>query len=268
MNRDQRVLCAQQTLKAIEDGYYTLGERRIELAASIQAAISGTVGIRPDALIPTVLPGRHETRFAVTAESTMAASCRLAASGRVCALNFASAKNPGGGFLSGAQAQEEALTRSSALHPCLLTQPNYYRDNKYYKTLLYTDHMIYSPGVPFFRDDEGGWLDAPVLVSVITSPAPNAGAVASQEPESLPSLEACFARRISRLLAIVASRGEDRLVLGAWGCGVFGNDPELVAHLFHEALHGEFRGVFKEVVFAIYESKGDVRRQAFAKWFD
>ena len=47
------------------------------------------------------------------------------------------------------------------------------------------------------------------------------------------------------------------LVLGAWGCGAFGNDGRLIARLFHEAIDGEFRGVFQEIVFAITDWSDD-----------
>jgi uncharacterized protein (TIGR02452 family) len=47
------------------------------------------------------------------------------------------------------------------------------------------------------------------------------------------------------------------LVLGAWGCGVFKNDPEQIAELFRSALAGRFRGAFTHVVFAVLDSSGE-----------
>src|SRR6185312_12808515 len=96
----------------------------------------------------------------------------------VVALNFASAKNPGGGFLGGAKAQEEDLCRCSALYTCQLTQSAYYEVNRATSSMLYTDNIIYSPDVPFFRDDRLQLLDEPFTVSIITAPAPNAGQAA------------------------------------------------------------------------------------------
>ena len=93
----------------------------------------------------------------VSAETTGAAALRLRGEGgeRVLALNFASAKNAGGGFINGAKAQEEDLARASALYPCLIGQRGYYEANRRCGSMIYTDHLIYSPDVPFFRDD--GW---------------------------------------------------------------------------------------------------------------
>ena len=103
---------------------------------------------------------------------------------RVVALNFASAKNPGGGFLGGAKAQEEDLARSSALYACMRDQRAYYDANRHEPSLLYTDHMIYSPDVPFFRDDRLRFLEDPFLLSILTAPAPNA---ASNERREIPA---------------------------------------------------------------------------------
>ena len=98
---------------------------------------------------------------------------RLAAAGEghVACLNFASARNPGGGFLGGAQAQEEvARAIERALYPCQLNPDVALRaqPSPALKSLLYLDLALWSPLVPFFRDDDGGWFDAPVLASAIT----------------------------------------------------------------------------------------------------
>ena len=119
----------------------------------------------------------------MNSETTGEAITRLLGRGRhVGCLNFASAKYAGGGFLTGAQAQEEALACSSTLHPCLLKAPQYYAQNRAHRSTIYLDLIIHSPLVPFFRNDEGVLLEQPVLASVMTVPAPNAGAVMQNEP--------------------------------------------------------------------------------------
>lgn len=159
--------------------------------------------------------------------------------------------HPGGGFLGGAQAQEETLARSSGLYPCLLAQPAYYERNRAHCSALYLDLVLFSPHVPFFRDDHGGWFEQPVLASVITAPAPNASALRRQGRLDDALVAETLARRAARVLAVAAHHAVDRLVLGAWGAGVFGNDPHVVAHAFRDLLAGRFAGAFAEVVFAV-----------------
>ncbi|MFC6592070.1 TIGR02452 family protein [Deinococcus lacus] len=196
----------------------------------------------------------------VTPETTFSAARRLRAGAEaVAALNFASAKNPGGGFLGGAQAQEEDLCRHSALYASLTTPQaaSYYAQNRQSGTALYTHHLIYSPAVPIFRDELGKLLETPVTVNVITAPAPNAGAVAQNSPAQLPQVRPTLRERAARVLGAAALTGQTHLVLGAWGCGVFRNDPAEVARIFRELLDGEARGVFGKVTFAIYDRSKD-----------
>jgi uncharacterized protein (TIGR02452 family) len=141
------------------------------------------------------------TTFAVTPETTLQGAARLILHGgyqRVGVLHFASARNPGGGFLSGAQAQEESLARSSALYWSLLRCPEFYTFHRSLDTCLYSDRMIYSPRCSVVRDDAGHWLLAPYLVDSITSAAPNAGAVMRHEPHNRtqigPTLRAAWPR--------------------------------------------------------------------------
>jgi len=195
----------------------------------------------------------------VTTETTFAALQRLRQEGAsdLGCLNFASAKNPGGGFLTGAQAQEEALARSSGLYDCLLMQPDYYELNRKNRSCLYLDLAIVSPCVPFIRNDEGTLLEEPIIATVITSPAPNAGAVTANEPEAIPRVVPTLKRRAEMVLRLAVAHGVQNLVLGAWGCGVFRNDPVEVANAFEQLLRpeGDYHGRFQRVVFAVYTSE-------------
>jgi uncharacterized protein (TIGR02452 family) len=211
-------------------------------------------------------PAPRTTALEVTGESTLEALVRLAGHGHVACLNFASARNPGGGFLGGAQAQEESLARSSALYPCQLTQMSHYERNRHQKSLLYLDLALWSPLVPFFRDDDGAWLDAPVLASVITCAAPNAGALGRNT--SVEELRATLERRGRFVLDIARHHGVDTLVLGAWGAGVFRNDPVMVADIFKKLLARDFASVFARVGFAVIgTSESSANHRAFAEAF-
>src|SRR5262245_28027875 len=188
MGREALAAVAQETLAIVARGSYQAPSGGIvDLREAIEAARRGTRLYRPDELArllaargPAGAPGADAGGCArvVTAETTAQAARRLVQDegvARVAALNFASAKNPGGGFLGGARAQEEDLARCSALYACQLTQSGYYDANRDDPSMVYTDHIIYSPDVPFFRDDQLGLREVPFLCSLITAPAPNAG---------------------------------------------------------------------------------------------
>lgn len=147
------------------------------------------------------------------------------------------------------------MARSSGLYASIAPQVEMYEYNRLVKTCFYSDYMIYSPGVPVFRDDEGRLLGVPYRTAFITAPAVNAGVVRQHELTQLPLLRPTMQQRLQRLLWVALQHGHTRLVLGAWGCGVFGNDPYQVADLFAETLGtgGPFECCFREVVYAIYD---------------
>ncbi|MET9960774.1 TIGR02452 family protein [Streptomyces sp. NPDC006326] len=249
-------------------GYRTRSGRHISLAAALAEAKAGTRIYGPNQVIPdeSTPVGAGRTTVEVTAESSTIAARRLTADGRkptsVAVLNFASARNPGGGYVRGAKAQEEALCRASALYETLLQAPEYYEVHRAGRSTFYTDRVIHSPGVPVFRDDRGELLEEPFRVGFLTSPAPNAGTIRRQEPERAAEIPAALARRAERVLETAALHGYSRLVLGAWGCGVFRNDPTEVAEAFRALLAGRFSGVFEHVVFAVLD-RNPGTREAF-----
>jgi len=165
------------------------------------------------------------------------------------ALNFASATHPGGGFLAGARAQEESLCWSSGLYACLSDHP-VYAFHQAQGDPLHTDYVIYSPAVPVFRSDEGALLPEPWPLAFITSAAPLATALPAGRNSEI---EPAMLGRIAKVLAVGLAHGHESIVLGARGCGAFGNDGDVVARLFHEALDGPFRGCYRKVEFAILD---------------
>jgi uncharacterized protein (TIGR02452 family) len=265
MKRSERATLARETLEILQHGAYTNRDgQNVDLTASLRACLDGTCLYRPsdfDALlseVQTLLAQRREhTYLEVTEETTLEAAARLHKSGRVLCLNFASAKNPGGGFLSGSQAQEESLARSSALYLSAITQNEYYDRNRESESGLYTDHLIYSPQVPVIRDDAGNLLSEPYCADMLTAPAVNAGAVRQNHPQLSDQIRSTMESRLEKVLAVAVKHGAPSLVLGAWGSGVFQNDPEEVADMFHAALTGRFANAFKHVVFAIYDRSAE-----------
>ncbi|GAA0909717.1 TIGR02452 family protein [Virgisporangium ochraceum] len=217
----------------------------------VAAAVAGTRLHLPDEALPAGRP-TERTDVEVTYESTLVAARRVADE-NPAALVFASAKNPGGGFLGGAKAQEEDLARSSALYPCLLSASDFYAYHREQRDLRYSDRVIYSPAVPVFRDDKGALLEEPYRVAFLTAAAPNLGAIARNRPGDAGDVPAVLARRARRVLRVAAAHGHRTLVLGAWGCGVFRNDPATVASAFADALREV--GQFDRVIFAIRDDR-------------
>ncbi|MFJ6793093.1 TIGR02452 family protein [Streptomyces sp. NPDC091268] len=269
---------ARENAEIVAAGSYrTRSGRRIALAAAVAEAKAGTRIYGPNPVIPDEgrPVGGAETAVQVTDESSTAAARRLASpwpeASPVAVLNFASARNPGGGYVRGAKAQEEALCRASALYETLLEAPEYYEVHRAERSTFYTDRVIHSPGVPVFRDDRGELLDVPFRAGFLTCPAPNAGTIRRQEPERAPEIPAALARRAELVLEVAALHGYRRLVLGAWGCGVFRNDPAEVAKAFRALLAGRFAGVFEQVVFGVLDRNPGPREafaHAFRQWAD
>lgn len=274
-NRNERATIAAETVQILAAGSYTdPSGKTVSILPELNYSINETRLFAPGSVakIAAVEPAIRATpRIHVTNSSSLSAAKQLHAvygAERIALLNFASARNPGGGFLSGSQAQEESLARASGLYASLSRMTDYYEANRRSKSALYTDHMIYSPLVPVFRDDADRLLDEPWSVSMITAPAVNAGVVRSQEPNNVARIRDVMNHRIACVLALAAHYGHDALVLGAWGCGVFANDPREVAEIFADYLlgQGRYAKAFTEVVFAILDRRGEVIRP-FAEAF-
>jgi uncharacterized protein (TIGR02452 family) len=263
VSRGQRAAWAEDTLRIVDGRAYRnkAGENR-DLAAAIDVCLAGTRYFAPEEVAAVRETQRRAefasvtTVFAVENETTLAGLARMLdfSSVPVAVLNFASAKNPGGGFLGGSQAQEESLARSSALYASQQRAMVFYERHRASPSLLYSDAMIYSPQCPVFRDDAGDLLDAPRFASFITCAAPNAGAIAANRPYEAGAIAETLERRAESVFALAASQGYRRLLLGAWGCGVFRNDPVLVADAFAQNLRtGVYAARFDEVLFSVFD---------------
>lgn len=252
--RSRAAEIARDTVEIVTAGRYTnrRGEA-VDIRDAVEAARDGTRTYPPGEPLPRFAPSRASTAFEVVNDTTLEAARKLVAEGFTpVALNFASARHPGGGFLGGARAQEESLCRASALYECINGNAMY-RDHQHLSGGFYTNYAIYSPAVPVIKDDEGELLDEPYLCAFVTSPAVNVGAIRDGERGSVRDE---MRERVDKVLALMAGHGHAAAVLGAWGCGVFKNDPELIAELFAKALRGRFAGCFAKVVFAVLSSDG------------
>ena len=187
---------------------------------------------------------------------------------KVAVLNFASSTNPGGGVVNGAGAQEECLCRISTLYFTLDTDENwkrFYNPHRKARTPLHNDDILYTKNITVFKSDttspkllpENEWYD----VDVITCAAPNLrenpsnrynlGDVNQRLILNNEELYSLHEKRDSRIFDAAASQNVDVLVLGAFGCGAFMNDPKVVAKVML-SLAKKYAHFFKTIEFAVY----------------
>ncbi len=257
MNKNYRVEIANKTLEIIKNGFYEYKGKKIDIKNELEESIKNTFTIAPkdwDAILKTPIENKFETEIITKNCSTIEAIVEEE-NGKICVLNFASAKNPGGGFLGGASAQEESLARSSSLYETQIKDKTMYDFNRNQSSFLYSDYMIYSPNVLFWNDDNGDYFEKPFAVDVITAPAPNKGAmIQHNRKEEIAAAKEVFKKRMDKVLAIAVKQKSDTLILGAWGCGVFRNEPKDVAQLFKEIITEKYSGAFKKIVFAVFDN--------------
>ena len=275
----------RQRLVEIFEDTQDFYEQNTQLANAVQVAKSATKLYDPEdypeipeaaeesAIEPVNGSAEKATQslFKITKRKTFEAAMEIHSSNptwKIAVLNFASATNPGGGVKTGSSAQEESLCRCSTLYPTL-TQDwlwrAYYKKNRDAHDNLHTDACIYSPGIVICKTDEDYPSRMPekdwVKVDVITCAAPNlrqrpgnmhnpaAGAKAvSVTPEKLYELHL---NRAKHIMHIAAAHSVDALILGAFGCGAFANDPNVVARAYKDAVI-EYGSYFKLIEFAIY----------------
>lgn len=209
-------------------------------------------------------------KSAVTVSSKRTLEAASAYKGKTVVLNFASARYPGGGVEAGSNAQEEALCRISTLYPCLCNKgvrADFYDYHNKTSSSVYSDRIIYTPDVVVFREDDNDMKVLPKnkwwKVDVITSPAPNRSAMYGANPDELDEyLAEIFASRFKAILSVAKDNGAENVILGAFGCGVFGNDPYMVAECAKEALKNY---TFKNVEFAVFCTPWDSRNYSAFK---
>lgn len=269
MSKLKRKGIAQDTVNILKNGcYQTVAGKTIEISESLSSCLTQTRCYNPESLVKleaevlSQSPAYSQTKFGVENETSLQGAerlTRLETFTKIGVLNFASAKNPGGGFLKGSQAQEESLARSSGLYHSLLKCPEYYEFHRNSRSLLYSNHIIYSPGCPVFRLDDGTLLDEPYCVDFITSPAPNLGAIERNEPKAKKQVPEVLRDRASNILSLAAYHNCDALVLGAWGCGVFRNNPAVVAQIFADLLlpNSVFSGRFNMILFSVLDRSSE-----------
>lgn len=277
---------ADSTLSAIKSGHVSFAGNSLDLDAKVRFSNHNTRYYTPDVSplsswasdAPPSKPNKHSVCEISVLEASTLAGARLlhdsisthsTSYGRVALLNFASATRPGGGFLTGCQAQEESLARSSTLYPSLMTdtaQQFYELHGKNRQGGFYYHAMIYSPGIVVLKDDKGDWV-SPFEVDILTSAAVNAGDVRAKNAKSTKPvdsqrlegrIETAMRERMARILFLFEQQGAKNLVLGSFGTGVFQNNIETVARIWADLLissEARYKHSFQRIVFAVLGHK-------------
>lgn len=262
------IAIANETIRITSQRYYQCGGQKIVFPEADYSAVEVITPERGAQLLQAAVSGaqaEYPCRISVTNEDSFAAAQRLQTA---LVLNFANAHHAGGGFLLGANAQEEALCRCSTLYASINSKAaaKMYRYNNTHLNAVESDYMLLSPEVLVFRNPQCELIAEPFSAAVITTPAPNRRGAAVFASAS--TVQQTFLRRIRIILRLAAARGYRNLILGAWGCGAFGNDPKLVAECFREALgEQELARCFAEICFAVYGSETGRNYRAFSEAF-
>lgn len=257
--RKKRVLIAEKTFEEINNGVYftSEGEEKSELGDLIKNATENS-----RIMYVSDLVGSHSCPdgkkvfvdfYQGTTVYTLKLIHTLYPSERIGLLNFASAIQPGGGFLTGAQAQEESLCRSSSLYDCLSPF-----DDTFYmlpqRNGVYSNACIISPQVPFFKDDNGEYWNDIICSDVVSIACVNITKFLPKTKSSRTIIHMVLKLRIRMILSAFEKLKSKTIILGAWGCGVFRNSIQEISHLFAKILKNYKSNCIERVIFAIPDS--------------
>lgn len=277
MGREENKRIATETLHIMEKGYYFIRRRlklseeeftKVELYSPEKIArIKKTMSLN----MKQKVPWTNRCSIVVKNMDSYEAAKELSSLGeKPLVLNFANPVHVGGGFTNGAYAQEESLCRCSTLYASINSEQakKYYEYNSQIDYDQDSDYMLLSPNVEVFRQATGKVEENSYLVSVMTVAAPNLNGVAAVYSQT--EVDEIMERRIRNICLISAVEGYKNLVLGAWGCGAFGHDPEMVASYFKKILiEEEYYLYFDSVVFAVLDySEQQENYYAFKKEFE
>lgn len=271
LTKDDNIRIFNDTLRIIDNNKYL--KEAIEKSTMEQQYFV-------DDTIPT-FSNRYEEDAKVVISKSSSFDAARKYNGSVAVLNFASATNPGGGVIHGSFAQEECLCRCSTLYRNLIADEalaKFYTPHRNGLSPLHNDDIIYTPGVTIIKSDSYNKLYSMPKVNVITCAAPNL----RENPQNTYNNEShsegvkitdqelleLHIKRARKILATAASFNNDTVILGAFGCGAFKNDPNIVAEAYKTVLP-EFIKCFKTIEFAIYCRNSEATNyETFKKVFE
>lgn len=241
---------------------YKVNNVEIDISEEIENSVEETILYQPGATFDSrikPLENKRRGHIDLTNETTLHAAIRLSKDlkipqDEIVVLNYASARNPGGGYDTGANAQEESIARQTSLISSITQERvrEMYDYNRKEKSLLYSDYMIYTPSAVIFRNDNEEYIQEPSLTSIITCPAANLTNI--EKDGNIDEARKVMLNRCRKIIQVAILNENTAIVLGAFGCGVFRNNPYDVANYFKTILIDEnYKDFFDEIVFAIID---------------
>ena len=270
MGMFENIRIAKETLKITRAGEYGVNSKTIKLPDYNFKKVIVYDPRKGEELLKEDLKEKPSLeipcRYRVSTEDSFQAAERYE---HAFVLNFANAHKAGGVFRLGASAQEEALCRNSTLYASISSKEarEMYRYNNIHLSRVDSDYMLYSPEVCVFRNERGELKENPFMTSVVTVPAPNRYGMAFFASKRYVRKTMMLRMRI--MFRIAAKYRHRNLILGAWGCGAFGNNSKDVASDFKTVLVDEhYERFFDVVCFAIYGRENSANVRAFREVFD
>lgn len=271
----------EDNIKIFEDTMnFCSYDKELQKAIIKQNQYTQIIPEEKDVVYPTLTESNSKKAKIIISKSKTFDAARKYTEGKTAVLNFASATTPGGGVTKGSSAQEESLCRCSTLYPTLTNErcwEEFYLPHRENLNPLHNDDIIWIPDVVVFKDDDYNKLDRNEWkeISVITCAAPNlreknVDIFNVDEPLKKPitdkELFDIHYKRAMKIFAVAAKKQIENLVIGAFGCGAFKNDPCVVAKAWKKAIEDfNYPMIFE---FAIYDNKYSNNYEVFKKVFE
>nr|XP_047139980.1 uncharacterized protein LOC124815369 [Hydra vulgaris] len=156
----------------------------------------------------------------------------------VTVMNFASKINCGGGYIINSRGQEEDL--------CKVMPALYYSLKEYVKYPFPGDSVLITPKIGILRKNNKNYdmLDTQLDVGVVSASAPNLQHEYFDEERVKRTLKNMYCA-VKKYIP-----DTDTLILGAWGCGAYRNDPSRMAKIMND-INLKYGGHFKTIVFSV-----------------
>lgn len=258
MNREELKKLAEKTINISKNKSYKIGDEIINFDTQNHFVMF------EDGIKLEKEKSSDKAKIEIYNESTIKAIHRMA-NGNLGVLNFASAKNPCGGFLGGSMAQEECLAYCSDLF--LKQWPiasDYYYRHRENPNPFYT-HTMFIDNVTFFRDENFVLVKNPTECKVLTSAAVNLG-VAKKQGKSEKEANNIMKSRMRKILNCFIVSDCTDIILGAFGCGVFGNSAEKIATFWKELLYDEeYIYYFNNICFSVLDTNATKNYDIFCE---